>query len=291
MKNYKLFTATILIASIIMQSCLKDDAFDDGTIQSVNSQGNDPKVIELKVAANDNTNFVSIAIDNSTNDTTINFIPVQLATAGNATEDIQVTVALDTNLVNEYNLVHESQYINLGEALFEIVNPVVTIPKGSKTGFLQLRIKPSDIVGQSVAFGFKIASIAQTGYTISGNFSTAVASLVIKNQYDGIYEAAGYFDHPVFFGDFVNTWDAVTTGAYTVEMPLYTTVNFTSHFFLTVDPVTNLVEITSNDLPIDPYVEADNYYDPATRSYHLDFGYTTSAPRHLTCVATYTGPR
>lgn len=291
MKNYKFITAAAIFIVMSLQSCLKDDAFDNGTFQSVNSQGNDPKVIELKVAATDNTNFVSIAIDNSDIDTTINFIPVQLATPSNATEDIQVTVALDTNLVNEYNVVHETEYINLDDALFEIVNPVVTIPKGSKTGFVQIRLKPSDIIGQSVAFGFKIASIAQNGYTISGNFNSAVASLVTKNQYDGIYEAVGYFDHPTFFGDFVNTWDAVTTGSYTVEMPLYTTVNFTSHFFLTVDPATNLVEITSNDLPIDPYVEADNYYDPATRSYHLDFGYTTSAPRHLTCVATYTGPR
>lgn len=274
-----------------IQSCLKDDAFDNGSVQSVNSQGNDPKVIELKVAATDNTNFVSIALDNSNNDTIVNFIPVQLATPGNATEDIQVNVSLDTNLVNEYNLVHESDYINLDESLFEIVNPVVTIPKGSKTGFVQIRFKPADIIGQSVAFGFRIASVVQTGYTISSNFGTAVASLVTKNAYDGIYEAVGYFDHPTFFGDFVNTWEAVTIATYTVEMPLYTTVNFTSHFFLTVDPITNLVEITSNDLPIDPYVEADNYYDPTTRTYHLDFGYTTSAPRHLTCVATYTGPR
>lgn len=274
-----------------MQSCLKDDAFDNGNIQSVNSQGNDSKVIELKVAATDNTNFVSIAIDNSDTEITLDFIPVQLATAGNATEDIQVNVELDNNLVTEYNTANETEYINLDESLFEIVNPVVTIPKGSKTGFVQIRFKPSDIIGQSVAFGFRIASVAQTGYTISSNFGTAVASIVTKNAYDGIYAAVGYFDHPTFFGDFENTWDAVTVATYTVEMPLFTTVNFSSHFFLTVDPATNLVEITSNDLPIDPYVEADNYYDPATKSYHLDFGYTTSAPRHLTCVATYTGPR
>ncbi len=290
MKNVKI-AVVFLIAGISMQSCLKDDAFDNGSLQSVASQGGDPKVIELKVAAENNTNFVSLAIDNSDDQTTINFIPVQLATPNNATEDIQVNVVLDPTLVDDYNTANETEYEILDASLYEILNPVVTIPKGSKTGFLQIKIKPSDIIGQSIAFGFRIESIVQSGYTISGNFNTAVGSIVTKNQYDGIYESVGYFEHPIYFGDFVNTWEGVTTATNTINVPLYVTVNFTSTFFLTVDPATNLVEITSNDLPIDPYVEEDNYYDPATKSYHLDFGYTTSAPRHLTCVATYTGPR
>lgn len=183
MKNVKI-VAAFLIAGICMQSCLKDDAFDNGALQAVASQGNDPKVIELKVAAENNTNFVSIAIDNSEDATTIDFIPVQLATADAAAEDIQVNVALDPALVDEYNLANGTGYIDLDAALYEIVNPVVTIPKGTRTGFVQVRLKPSDIIGQDVAIGFRIESIVQSGYTISGNFGTAVGSLVTKNAYD-----------------------------------------------------------------------------------------------------------
>ncbi len=289
MKNVKIIAA-FMMAVIGMQSCLKDDAFDNGSLQSVASQGNDPKVIELKVAAENNSNFVSIAIDNSEDATTIDFIPVQLATADAAAEDIQVNVALDAALVDDYNLVNGTGYISLDPSLFEIVNPVVTIPKGSRTGFLQVKLKPSDIIGQDVAFGFRIESIVQSGYTISGNFSTAVGSLVTKNAYDGVYDAAGYFNHPVYAGDFTNTWEAVTSSTYGVNVPLFTTVNFSATFFMTVDPVTNLVEITSNDLAIDPYVAEDNYFDPAAKAYHLDFSYSAGT-RRLTCVSTYTGPR
>ena len=292
MRLYKLISASVVACVMLSTTgCLKDDDFDNGVIQSVTSQGNDPKVVELKVSATNNTNFVSIAIDNSGNDTIINFIPVNLSTPGTAAEDVHVTVELDTNLVNQYNIDNETAYLNLDASVYTIVNPVVTIPKGSHVGYLQIKVKPSDLIGLDVAFGFKITGVQEAGYTISSNFGTAVAALVIKNAYDGIYESVGYFDHPVYAGDFVSDWPLVTIGTYSNKAPLHVTVNFTSFFVLTVDPVTNLVAITSDDLPIDPYDPAKNYYDPVAKAYHLDFGYTTSAPRHLTCVATYKGPR
>lgn len=292
MRLHKLiFTSVVASAIIGTTGCLKDDAFDNGTIQSVSSQGNDPKVVELKVSATDNTNFVSIAIDNSGNDTVINFIPVNLSTPGPAAEDVHVTVALDTNLVNQYNIDNETGYIHLDPALYTIVNPVVTIPKGSHVGYLQIKIKPSDLIGLDVAFGFKITGVQESGYTVSGNFSTAVGALVIKNAYDGVYEAVGYFDHPVYAGDFVSPWELVTVGTYTNSFQLNTTLLFGVFIDLTVDPVTNLVSVEGENVVIDPYDPAKNYYDPAAKAYHLDFGYTTSAPRHVTCVATYTGPR
>lgn len=292
MRLYKLISASVVACVMLSTTgCLKDDDFDNGVIQSVTSQGNDPKVVELKVSATDNTNFVSIAIDNSGNDTLINFIPVNLSTPGAAAEDVHVTVELDTNLVNQYNIDNETGYIHLDPSLFTIVNPVVTIPRGSHVGYVQIKIKPSDLIGLDVAFGFRIKSVQEAGYTVSGNFNTAVGALVIKNAYDGVYESVGYFDHPVYAGDFDSPWELVTIGTYTNSFQLNTTLLFGVYIDLTVDPVTNLVTLEGENVVIDPYDPAKNYYDPVAKAYHLDFGYTTSAPRHVTCVATYTGPR
>ena len=298
MKLFNLKASLIILSVVIAVSgCLKDKDFDNGVIQSVAPKGNEAKVVELKVAATNGKNFVSIAINNSDNDTIIDFIPVNLSTPNAATEDVHVTVDLDTNLVITYDTTldangnPQASFGILDPALYTIVNPVVTIPKGSNVGYVQIKVKPSDLIGQNIAFGFKITSIQESGYTVSGNFGTAVAALVIKNPYDGNYQSVGYFDHPVYAGDFDSPWQLITLGAYTNSFQLNVTILFGVIIDLTVDPATNLVSLLGENVTVDPYDPAKNFYDPAARAYHLDFGYTTSAPRHCTCIATYTGPR
>lgn len=282
-----ILTAIYIVAAA---GCLKDDDFDNGSIQSVHSTGKLPKVIELKVSAADVSKFVSIAINNSTNDTTFDLVPVNLATPGVATEDLHVTVMLDSTLVNNYNNNNGTAYAVPPAALFTIVNPEVIIPKGSNTGFLQIKLKPSDFIGGDWALGFKIASVKEQGYTISGNFNTGVVAIVIKNKYDGVYNATGYFLHPVFAGNYNTSWDLITIGANSNAFQLKTTTIFSVIVNLTVNPETNLVSIESSSVSLDPYDPAKNYYTPEDRTYHLDFGYS-GGTRHLTGTATYWGPR
>ena len=88
---------------IITTGCLKDDDFDNGSIQSTHNTGADIKPIEIKLTANDASNFFVLAVDNSNTDTTVDLVPINLATANAASEDIHVTVELDAALVNDYD--------------------------------------------------------------------------------------------------------------------------------------------------------------------------------------------
>lgn len=183
-------TAIFLLAviSITTSGCLKDEEFDNGSIQSVHSTDGVPKIVELKLSAASASNFATIGVENSDKDTVADLVPVNLATAAPAPEDLHVTVELDSALVKQYNADNGTDYAIPSSSIYSIVNSVVTIPKGSHTGYLQVKFNPSDYLGLSVALGFRIASIQEKGYTISGNLNTGIASIIVKNEWDGKYD-------------------------------------------------------------------------------------------------------
>jgi hypothetical protein len=283
-----IFSLAIII-SLLTAGCLKDDAFDNGSIQSTHTNGSTPNPVEIKLTAVSASNFLAYAIDNSDKDTVLDLVPVTLATVNPAPEDLHVTVSLDSGLVTDYNAVKSTAYAIPPSSMYTIVNSEVVIPKGSNTGFVQLKIKPSDFIGADWALGFKITAVTEPGYTISQNLSTGIVAIVIKNQYDGIYKAAGHFDHPVFAGDYNTEWECVTSGAASITFQLITTAQFTARITLTVNN-DNSVGISSDDVILDPYDGKKNYYDPATRTFYLDFGYS-GGTRHLVGTAVYDRPR
>ncbi len=87
----------------------------------------------------------------------------------------------------------------------------VVIPKGSNTGYLQIKYHIPDFIGADWAFGFRIVSVTESGYTISGNFNEGVVALAVKNQYDGIYKGTGAMVHPVYSGNYSNKDEVMTT--------------------------------------------------------------------------------
>ncbi len=141
-----------------------------------------------------------MAANNSNSDSTYDLVPINLATADAAPEDLHVTVDLDSTLVNNYNTNKGTAYAIPPSNFFTIVNPVVTIPKGSHTGYLQIKFKPSDFLGGDWALGFKITSIQESGYAVSGNLNTGITAIIVKNQYDGTYHSIGYFIIPSYPG-------------------------------------------------------------------------------------------
>jgi hypothetical protein len=219
MKLYYIkLTLSIALVSFGMASCLKDNAYEDQKIQSTRSEGT-PKIVEMKIAANNSKNFVSLAYNNSNNDTVVDLVPINLATDDVAPEDINVTLELKPNLVQVYNDSNSTSY-EVPSAFVTIVNPgnVVTIPKGSHTGYLQVKFKPSNLIGKDWAFGFAIASIDKAGYTISGNLSSGVVGILIKNKYDGAYSVDGTLIDLLAPGN-----SSTPDGPYPFKLELHTT--------------------------------------------------------------------
>lgn len=282
MKLYIIKSALLLsLVSLSLTGCLKDDAYEDQEIQSTRSEGS-PKIIELKLTANSSKNFLLKTFANSNNDTTFEAIPVNLATPDVAPEDINVTIAVDTNVVNKYNTDNSTAYAKPTSSMFSLVNPTVTIPKGSHTGYLKVKLKSSDYLGNDWGLGFKITSVDKPGYTISGNLNTSVLAVVVKNKYDGAYHSSGIFHHPTAGDRAIDEdKDLVTAGPTSVRAKLGDLGGSDYYMILTVNP-DNTVTITPSG--VTPNIDQSwgpNFYDPATKSFHLFYSYNAAAPRKI----------
>lgn len=309
MKPYKQIVSLCFVICVLTAACLKDKGFDDGSNQPNHTSGTLIKPIELRLAANDASNFFVLAVDNSNNDTTVDLIPVNLATADAAPADLHVTVSLDSNLVIIYDTTGTAAGTPGGDyaipppSMYKIINPVVTIPKGSHTGYLQIKFKISDFIGADWALGFKITAIQESGYTISKNLGNGIAAILIKNAYDGIYTAHGYFMHPSLGGPFSTTVPLFTSGPNSVDM-----VNGQPYSSGTLGVVPRLtvgaslgngvyaVSVTdpSGSLPaFTAPVETGyvNRYDANTKTFYINYGYTTSAPREAFDTLVFKNPR
>lgn len=189
----KLSIPTLFIGFTI-SGCLKDKNYNNGSIQSVHNNGRtNERIIEVQLTATGISNFLFTSFDASNNDTTINLVPIVLAGKDVASEDINVTLTSKPQLIDDYNNANSTAYTIPAAAMYTVINQnnVVTIPKGSRVGYLKIKFKTSDFVGQDWAFGYTISSIDKPGYTISGNLKEGIFAFGIKNKYDGHYTMTG----------------------------------------------------------------------------------------------------
>ena len=228
-----------LILLITATGCLKDDAYKNGILQSGSQgSGQDIKVISLGLTTSSSGYGYTSVVDNKSrtfpdlqflqqsyalteNDTTVDLVPVELGGTSDATQDIHVTLTEDDQLVTTINDSSGTVFTNPGSVI-TIVNPggVVVIPKGSRIGYLQVKFKISDLLLGTFAYGFRITSVAESGYTISGNLANGVVGIGPKNKYDGLYqlviETDGWGAYGINDGPPSQTWPTnvgiVTTG-------------------------------------------------------------------------------
>ncbi len=217
-----------LFSGFVLTGCLKDKDYDERTIQS--NHGDSPKVIEIGLTGTSYRNFAAKSLEASANDTTIVLFPVQLASNEPAQEDINVTITKSDAAVTAYNATQASTtgfvpYVAAPSANTTIVNAngIVTIPKGSYSGLLSIRIKSNNFIGANYAIGFTISSVDKPGYVISGNLQNAVVGIAVKNKYDGVYKLNlrldgwdAYGISSGIAGDYNANFELVTSGANSV---------------------------------------------------------------------------
>lgn len=320
LNNIQSLLALIIVSSLTITSCLKDKDYDKSKIQSV--QGGNVPVIGIGLSATNSSNFLSIAIANSSNDTVMNLIPVVLSTANPAAQDIHVTLVESDTLLIPYNAANTDTTETpenpkpsgkvthlVPSRKFTVVNPggVVTIPKGARTGYLQVKFVPADFLDSTYALAFSISAIAEKGYVISGNLNFGIVAINIKNKYDGIYNLRGFFNRtsPDYSAPYNETVSMITTGANSVAM--YWKGNFahpiaggtgsfadltTEYFF---DLTTNAIVSVDNPYPgtlvFTNGPATDNRYDPATKTIYAQCYYNGNLQRMFTDTMTYVGPR
>ncbi|MGC4036950.1 MAG: DUF1735 domain-containing protein [Chitinophagaceae bacterium] len=249
--------------------------------------------------------FLDIPGDLTTMDTSIN---VFLSSGKTYGSDITVTLTPNADLVTAYNDANGAEYDDMPTDTYTM--PLtITIPANSKEGTGKLSIDLTKLLSYGIQFGlgFTVSSVQGGPSTILDDHKNLLIVANVRNQWDGIY---AYGPGSTISRNSATGPDPALSGStegLTVELPT-TSANTLSYVpvwhggggiagidgtYLTIDPATNEVTVASAANPVlKNTVGEDNYYDPATKTFHLAFDWGT-APNTRVVKATlvYQGPR
>lgn len=203
---------------------------------------------------------------------------------------LAVTIDIDPTVLTKYNTVKGTARQVLPAALYSIANKTVTIPAGSNSVKLPIVVANPSLIAPTTPYAIPLRITNASGVDISGNFGSHVVVVIIKNIYDGVYSRIGNIQRNSATGP-----DPALSGNYTAPDASLTTDGQFSNWYVsptwsngtgiagigtpgldgikfTVDPATNKVTASC---PANPLVAntpgKDNYYDPATRTFHVAF--------------------
>ncbi|WP_316799098.1 BT_3987 domain-containing protein [Pedobacter frigidisoli] len=280
MKKYSIILSLGLL-TMGLTSCLKDDLVSDQKYGMINVDAY--KVAQLPSTAK----AFSLLLENKT--TVLDFVEVNLAASEPAEEDVVVTLSIDQTdaKISAYNTANGASLVRFPSAKYTLPNALkVTIPKGSRSGFLKLSFNQQDLdPAHPYALAFNIVSVDKPGYVVSGNNNTTLARISAKNAYEGAYTANGFFTHPV----------ASSSRAITNRAKSLTTVNATtsrielgdlgtSSYYMYIrvnadNSVTILPDPTAVAGAQDVFATGINSYNPTTKTFTLNYAYNVAAPR------------
>ncbi len=320
MKNIlKLTFLAFVVLGLV--SCLKDKDYDNNVVGL--NLDSAPKIIELAVSPNSAAKTKTVGINAVNQVVDVDIATVRLAAAEPAAEDI--TVILDTTqsatIINDYNTANGATVVRMPLAIHSFVNGVkVVIPKGKREANVIIKANANDLGLINVyGIGFKIASISNPGYVISGNFNSFLSMISVKNAYDGRYQVDFTNYHPASNPGYTGGTQEVelrttsatackiwftAAGAYGNPAILNGALNYfgSQEPEYTINPTTNAVTV-QNAFPgaatfytMNP--THPNNYDPVNRIINVRWGYSyvggnfaLGTSREWTQKLTYLGPR
>ena len=281
MKNFLTVFSLCLAVMVVGTGCLKDKYQDDNLSNPTIDKS--IKIIEIAGPVQTSTSFTSyyaLNFNAAASDTTANVVVVRLASDQKAAEDIQVTLELAPDLLEAYNDSLGTEYEMLSPSMHTLSNNlVVTIPKGEREGFLTITAIPNNLVGGEYALAFRIKSVSNSAYRISGNFNNQVVIIGVKNKYDGVWRATGSMTdavNPALVGYFPLDWELITNGSNSVVVSDLDYLGFPGHIISTGSGLSyygNFGLIVTFDPATDKVTSVTNYYgQPASngRSAQLD---------------------
>jgi hypothetical protein len=267
---------SLFVAVSFLTSCLKDDSL---VLDPTKSTGN---VIEFaNPVQNDNPAAIYPKYTVGFDITPAAVQTLEVAYSGpqvGAPEDITVNLAAltDAKIITDYNTNQSSDYIIMPATLYKLNQSSVVIKKGqSRASFTVTYATDKFDLDEQYVLPLKITS-ASSG-TVSGNYGMILLSVAAKNKYDGDYTSNGYFQHPV----------AASSRAISNRHKTLRTVNANTvsteigdvggSMNLVINEATNDVTIVgqiSATQPLVPTPGKTNTYDPATKTFKLNYQYT-----------------
>lgn len=193
-----------LISSL--SSCLKDDSQPDLTKNKA--------IIELPIgssAANGGGNSIAAAftVDPVPADY---FVYVNYAAPEAASQNVTVTLKIDTSAVTKFNSVNATKYTPMPANGYTLTGNTVVIPSGGRQVKFPIKINTANL-NPLLTYALPVTIVDGGGFTISGNFGTLISIITLKNKWDGVYTVTGTM---------VDTQNSTLTGQYPRTLKLVT---------------------------------------------------------------------
>lgn len=211
--------------------------------------------------------------------------------------DIELVLAVDPLALEDYNqqmideFSSEGMYEMMPGSYFSFDDFTVTIPKGQTKATISFTVFPEEF-DLTKNFALPIRIVSSSKGILSAHWSVAMLAVVVKNEYDGVYEITGgsitrnSASGPdlVLGGNYVAglTMDLVTINGNTNGItPLWkegSGVGGIAGTRMVIDPATNLVTVSSTgNATLKNTPSSINVYDPATKEFTLNFDWGTGA--------------
>jgi Domain of unknown function (DUF1735)/Domain of unknown function (DUF4361) len=306
MRNKIFIIVSLLAAVFVFNSCLKDKTGVDW-LTSVKGK---------MYAEVWNAGFGAFGVAPTPDTSTFKFL-VNIATDQPPTQDITVTLAADTNAMNNYNKAKGTNY-KLYPYIKIVDNPLV-IKAGTRNAYVHVQVWHGDLLDACGSFMAPIVIESATGGVVPAdplNQGARLMAIPISNPYAADYHCQGYRDHPTagistvdqtetFYTIDCKTVEKVGVGSYpSFNARVEVTTNTMVVLGVTCFKVNVTVMDPSTGAPYDggygqyttftgsattipiPLSNDVNYYNPVTKMFVLNYYYNSSAPRILYDVLT-----
>ncbi|SDQ00902.1 protein of unknown function [Mucilaginibacter sp. OK268] len=265
-------TAFVALVSIAgLSSCLKDNQ------HYVDFAAAKP-LVELPAATGVGANgglFEAVALDISDTPIPINLM-VNVAAPKPLSTPLTVKISVDQAALTKYNADNSTSYVLL-PADYYTSTFTTTIPANQNSSNIVINIKSSLISPTNTSYVLPLTITDGGGQQIS-NYKTVLYNVQVKNKYDGTYTASGSRIHPTA-GTFTFNYDVAmgTAGATSVSGSALADLKTDLKITVNADNSVTLSSVSQPSVALQPGTV--NKYDPATKTFTLNYYYNSAAPR------------
>lgn len=269
MKKINIKWVAVLALVSMLSSCLKNNEYYTDFSSAAAS-------VQLPLAARNSNKIITLAY---TPGVGIVKIPVYVNVASPQTPTTATTTKLgiDTAFLRSYNTANNTHYEVLPDSVYTTTGWDRTIPAGKRLDSMVASIN-IDKMNLSHSYVLPI-TIVNASLPIE-QWNHLFMNIAVKNKYDGLYHSTGVFHHPTAGDRAINRDKTLSTaGPNSVTTELGDLGGSGYLMTLTVNP-DNTVTITPAG--VTPNIDqhwGPNTYDPATKTFHLNYSYNTAAPR------------
>jgi hypothetical protein len=305
--SFILLAFTVVLAT----GCLKDKGFDNQEYGIKDPSGTSTPGVGFNLKGG--AGYIrTIGLDVSSTGQTIapENVTIGYYANTNAPKDINVSIALDPSIVDDYNAANGTTIQLLDPSVYTIASPNLVIGAGKQNVAINMIVNSTLTLDPSTtyAIAFRIVNV-DNGVKIASNMDKHLLIFNIKNRYDGRYELTFTNTHP--------TLNPNGLGG-TVEVEMWTSgpnsvkVHWEGGFYnpailngalnafgsqepeYTIDAATNVVTVQNAFAGAVTFYTMfpgyNSFYDPATRVIDTKWGYS-GFTRSWTQNFTYLGPR